>query len=984
MSQFVYEIMPFVDRYAMTVNFAFNTAVIETKGYKQALSKRSRYKLGVSISGGMLTRAEADELIEFYRDRGQQESFLFKNLLFYQLGEDGFNGSLQLIDIVEGVYRYQIVGSVALAGVNGNAIYSQPIYYPVVNTVSVKVEGVTPAGITININGGIVTSPNAIADNVVVECEFYHRMRFSTNTFSVKEVVRNVSSTFNKTVEAWEFEGLELEQDLTPFALVSRSTYNTVDVEITKLKASKSQVAESRTRIITAGGIEKREEQAKTNQINYGSQVFPLSTAREVLSHFLCCKGKGVTFKMGGQAYRYKSDTISFTALSYAKTSTFHQAIAQWDFAGISIETAATVNVAMAGADGINLLWDVPRLLKVEWANEWADKKADLIQSISDTYGIDFQFKNPAPRHPYASSVNSPYQNSNPGNASHQAYRAAILSAYGHDTLNPAYDSRYQNTPETITAFLELETESRPIKWGGWQLWDGSQFKASYNVLLDPESWYMVYASNLGLTGGLPTDTALTVKTRERIIESIFMDCEFYKQEYLAGRVKGLKIIFQEMPPVYASWLAGEIEYTPYRSMQDWFDTWGYPPYFDWPPAANNSSGFASRDGLASYSWIANDPANPLVFNYANPFKNEYQDWFWTLQFFREIVEGGDHPILGKIKLKNYNVGIEVVPFDSDNIDYDPFITSGNIFTHYPGEMGYYNADKYLEKVQEAIGATPVPKGNKTNSLSYAPVMRIELQDGSYIWRTSWDHAITIGAVTIQPGAFDTTSSNGAIGLSLDNVEVTGILENLPSPLSTAAIAAGVLDHAPVRLCAVDVRSLPPSIDDASVIQIASGFVGNVTVDEMGYTLQIIGLSAALNRAVSIQTSTKCQWLFGDKRCNVNVDAISVNSAVVSLSGSMRINISGNHAENRYQAGYVRFTSGNLKNASYPIVSNTANQLQLASTLPVAPQAGDTLKIIPGCSGSLDECKDYGGNFGGFPTGPNWFVGIDEAAARST
>jgi hypothetical protein len=98
--------------------------------------------------------------------------------------------------------------------------------------------------------------------------------------------------------------------------------------------------------------------------------------------------------------------------------------------------------------------------------------------------------------------------------------------------------------------------------------------------------------------------------------------------------------------------------------------------------------------------------------------------------------------------------------------------------------------------------------------------------------------------------------------------------------------------------------------------------------------------------------STSCLNVFGDAHCSVNVAALTV-SGVVQGSGATTTAFESNLTQTSgyFQLGVVIWLTG--ENAGL-------SEVNLTAPLPIAPAAGDTFTISPGCSLALSSASPQG------------------------
>jgi uncharacterized phage protein (TIGR02218 family) len=139
---------------------------------------------------------------------------------------------------------------------------------------------------------------------------------------------------------------------------------------------------------------------------------------------------------------------------------------------------------------------------------------------------------------------------------------------------------------------------------------------------------------------------------------------------------------------------------------------------------------------------------------------------------------------------------------------------------------------------------------------------RIERRDGVAIELTTHDRDLTIDGLVhraapgMTPSAIERTA-----GLDADTMDVRGALTS--AAIGEADLLAGRWDGARVRVFAVNWES------GTALADFGEGRIGAVELGEDGFTAELAGTSAALDRPVVEETSAECRAELGDRRCRV-------------------------------------------------------------------------------------------------------------------
>jgi uncharacterized phage protein (TIGR02218 family) len=246
---------------------------------------------------------------------------------------------------------------------------------------------------------------------------------------------------------------------------------------------------------------------------------------------------------------------------------------------------------------------------------------------------------------------------------------------------------------------------------------------------------------------------------------------------------------------------------------------------------------------------------------------------------------------------------------------------------------------------------------------------RIERRDGVAIGLTDHDADLTIDGLVHRaaPGMTPSAIERGD-GLIADTMDVSGALTS--DAISERDLLAGRSDGARVRVFAVDWTGAEGRVD------LGEGVIGAVETKNGGFTAELVGASAGLDRPVGEETSPECRAKLGDRRCGVAMAGrrrfarvLSVAERVLTLNGAEPV-------AGAYAGGLLRWFGGANSGLSAAIaVSGDATvTLRADPMLPVV--AGDLVEVSEGCDKSLATCAARFGNVSNF-RGEPYLPGID-------
>lgn len=248
---------------------------------------------------------------------------------------------------------------------------------------------------------------------------------------------------------------------------------------------------------------------------------------------------------------------------------------------------------------------------------------------------------------------------------------------------------------------------------------------------------------------------------------------------------------------------------------------------------------------------------------------------------------------------------------------------------------------------------------------------RLERRDGVTIGFTSHDRDLVMGDLPYRatPGMMPSAVARSD-GLDIDTLDVAGALTS--DAVREEDLIAGRWDGARLQLHAVD-WSNP---DDAPLL-LARGELGEITCSDKGFSAELRGPTALLERPVVEATSPECRAMLGDRRCRIDMAgrtrllrvATVVDDAVFDLDAA-------EPAANAYGYGRLRWIDGANSGIDAAVLRSEGARIWLREAPGFAVEAGVMVELREGCDKIFATCRDRfanGANFRGEPHLP----GID-------
>lgn len=247
---------------------------------------------------------------------------------------------------------------------------------------------------------------------------------------------------------------------------------------------------------------------------------------------------------------------------------------------------------------------------------------------------------------------------------------------------------------------------------------------------------------------------------------------------------------------------------------------------------------------------------------------------------------------------------------------------------------------------------------------------RIERRDGVTIGLTNHDRDLVINGLVHRAAPGMTPSAiKRSDGLEADTMDITGALTS--AAIAEVDLLAGRWDGARVALFAVDWTG-----GDATQVPLGEGTIGAVETDRGGFTAELRGASAALDRPVVEATSPECRAELGDKRCRVAMAGRRRMARVLGVVEHVVTVDAVEPSDNVYGAGLLRWIGGANGGLQSAIAMSSGATVTLRSAPALAVAGGDLVELIEGCDKSLATCAARFTNTVNF-RGEPYLPGID-------
>lgn len=253
---------------------------------------------------------------------------------------------------------------------------------------------------------------------------------------------------------------------------------------------------------------------------------------------------------------------------------------------------------------------------------------------------------------------------------------------------------------------------------------------------------------------------------------------------------------------------------------------------------------------------------------------------------------------------------------------------------------------------------------------SIAFCWRVERRDGVALGFTSHDRDSLIGGLAYRasPGMLPSAVSLSD-GWEPSAVDVSGALTS--DLITEFDLASGRWDGAALFLFMVDWEA-----PEGEQLPLARGELGDIGLTGRGFTAELNGPTAALDRPVVEQTSPDCRAELGDRRCRVDMAGRIVVARVTAVFAEDVVEINGAGGDDRFAYGRLRWISGANSGLESSVLNSGDGRVTLREPPHFPAQAGDLVEIAEGCDKALATCSGRFANAVNFRGEPH-LPGID-------
>lgn len=252
-----------------------------------------------------------------------------------------------------------------------------------------------------------------------------------------------------------------------------------------------------------------------------------------------------------------------------------------------------------------------------------------------------------------------------------------------------------------------------------------------------------------------------------------------------------------------------------------------------------------------------------------------------------------------------------------------------------------------------------------------ASCWRLLRRDGVMLGFTTHDRDLIVGGQTFRAAAsFAPSAINANNALNVDNLEVDGALTS--DAISASDLRAGRYDFARIDIFLVDWQA-----PDAGVINLSSGFLGEVRIQDQRFTAEVRGLKQILQQEIGEVFSPECRADLGDRRCRVALRDFTQTSTIAQVSSPRSFIASAlNQPDGWLRYGLLRWHDGGNAGLDFEVKQQQGDAIVLVQTPPAPLSVGDRFEVIAGCDKRFATCRDKFANVPNF-RGEPFVPGVD-------
>ena len=246
---------------------------------------------------------------------------------------------------------------------------------------------------------------------------------------------------------------------------------------------------------------------------------------------------------------------------------------------------------------------------------------------------------------------------------------------------------------------------------------------------------------------------------------------------------------------------------------------------------------------------------------------------------------------------------------------------------------------------------------------------RLERRDGVTIGLTSHDRDLTIAGLVHRAAPGMTPSAiKRSEGLDADTMTAAGALTG--DAITQGDLLAGRWDGARVAVSAIDWTT------GALLAALGEGTIGAVELSGDGFSAELLGSTAALDRPAVETTSPECRAELGDRRCRVPLAGRRRVARVIDADDRVLTLDAAEPTSGAYADGRLRWLGGVNAGLESMIATSNGATVKLRWPPTMVPEEGTLIELTEGCDKSIATCAARFANAANF-RGEPYLPGTD-------
>jgi uncharacterized phage protein (TIGR02218 family) len=230
---------------------------------------------------------------------------------------------------------------------------------------------------------------------------------------------------------------------------------------------------------------------------------------------------------------------------------------------------------------------------------------------------------------------------------------------------------------------------------------------------------------------------------------------------------------------------------------------------------------------------------------------------------------------------------------------------------------------------------------------------RVTRRDGRVFGFTDHDRAVSADGTAFEPSSGLSPAPVRAEAGAPARGAAFGALSS--DRISPEDVDAGLWDGARVEILRADWR------EPALFWRAFTGEIAQVRRGPSGFTADLAGPGARLDRVIGRVFAKACDAELGDARCGVDLsDPAWRGTGTVSEAGDGVLAVTGmdGFVPGWFSCGRIVWSGGEAR-----VAVHEPGRVELDGAARRAPQPGESFEIIAGCDGRAETCREKFGNF---------------------